>query len=223
MEQPAIVIGWKLALALVAGSSTLTTLAIYLLARFTHVLDAYAGERAKLLAQFHNLDKLLEQTKMLTATTETIKARVSDELWDRQMRLNLRRDFYVRLMEDVSGVFYMVSSFAGFRQFAVEAKSDPQTDQQKVNAELAQRLDEIVGRHRTIMQSVAVASLFLRSDVHNQLQLVTSNLSRLVMNRSAPQEDLDLVVNEFGCLMQKLIETARADLGFPPLSPPLTH
>ena len=82
MEQNAIVIGWKLALALVAGSSALTTVGVFLLARFTSAFDAYAGERAKLLAQFHNLDKLVEQTKALTATTETIKARISDEVWD---------------------------------------------------------------------------------------------------------------------------------------------
>ena len=57
MEQIAtglLVIGWKLALALITGSSALTTVCVYLLARFTHVFDAYAGERARLLAHFHN-------------------------------------------------------------------------------------------------------------------------------------------------------------------------
>jgi hypothetical protein len=99
MEQNAILIGWKLALALVAGIPILTTLFIFLLARVTNFFDAYAGERAKLLAQFHNLDKLVEQTKALTATTETIKARISDELWDRQMRWSYKRDYYIRLLE----------------------------------------------------------------------------------------------------------------------------
>lgn len=82
MEQTAtgvIVIGWKLVLAVVAGIPILTTCAVYLLARFTSTFDAYAGERAKLLAQFHNLDRLLEQTAKLTATTETIKTSLSNE------------------------------------------------------------------------------------------------------------------------------------------------
>jgi hypothetical protein len=94
-----IVIGWKLALALVAGTSVLTTIGVWTLVRFTNVFDAYAGERAKLLAQFHNLERLAEQTEKLTATTETIKARISDELWDRQMRWNFKKDVYIRLME----------------------------------------------------------------------------------------------------------------------------
>src|ERR1039458_9006151 len=94
-----LVIGWKLALALVAGIPILTTIGVFLLARFTSVFDAYAGERAKLLAQFHNLDRLVEQTEKLTATTETIKARISDEVWDRQMRWTYLRDTYEKLME----------------------------------------------------------------------------------------------------------------------------
>ena len=93
------VLGWKLVLALVAGSSILTTIGVFLLARFTTVFDAYAKERAKLLAQFQNLDKLVVQTEKLTATTETIKARISDEVWDRQMRWAAKRDSYIQLME----------------------------------------------------------------------------------------------------------------------------
>src|ERR1700690_435157 len=102
MEQTAIVICWKMVVALVAGIPILTTIGVYALARFTKVLDAYAEERAKLLAQFHNLDKLVEQTKTLTAMTETIKARVSDEVWDRQMRWTAKRDMYFKVVECLS-------------------------------------------------------------------------------------------------------------------------
>lgn len=213
-----IVIGWKLALALIAGSSLLTTTGVYLLARFTHVFDAYAGERAKLLAQYHNLDKLVEQTKALTATAETIKARVSDEIWDRQMRFNLKRDFYFKLIETVSDVYYMVSSFVGFKQFMDEAKADPNTDQEKFAREMAERLDQITERHHAFMQNVAVASVFLRSDVCIQLRSVASKMHSMILSRSAPQSELDFAVNEFGSVVQELIELARADLGFPPLS-----
>lgn len=42
-ETQVIVIGWKLALAIVGGSSALTTLAVFLLARFSHVLRQTAS------------------------------------------------------------------------------------------------------------------------------------------------------------------------------------
>lgn len=99
-----IMIGWKLALALVAGSSLLTTVGVFLLARFTNIFDAYAGERAKLMAQFQNLDRLVVQTEKLTATAETIKAQISDELWDRQMRWSYKRDLYIKIVERITEV-----------------------------------------------------------------------------------------------------------------------
>src|ERR1019366_4157262 len=105
MEQTAtglLVIGWKLALALVAGIPILTTIGVYVLARFTTVFDAYAGERAKLLAQFHNLDKLVEQTERLTQTTKLIEARGSYDLWDRQKRWEYQREVYTRVLEALS-------------------------------------------------------------------------------------------------------------------------
>jgi hypothetical protein len=90
---------WSVGLALIVGSGAVTTLFLSILARFTRVFGLYAGERARLLAQFHNLDRLVEQTRTLTATAETIKARISDEVWDRQMRWGFKRDMYVGLME----------------------------------------------------------------------------------------------------------------------------
>jgi hypothetical protein len=109
-----LVIGWRLALALVAGIPILTTIGVFLLARFTHVFDAYADERAKLLAQFHNLDKLVAQTERLTATTETIKARISDETWDRQMRWSHKRDMYVKIIERIAE---LIRAEAVFQQY----------------------------------------------------------------------------------------------------------
>ena len=104
MEQMAtglIVIGWKMLLALVAGSSILTTLGVWVLTRFSKVFDAYGGERAKLLAQFHHLDRLLEQTEKLTATTEAIKAEGQHKVWETQTLLTLKRDVYTRLLESI--------------------------------------------------------------------------------------------------------------------------
>ena len=104
MDQTAtglLVIGWRVALAVIAGSTAMTTLGVFLLVRFTSVFDAYAGERAKLLAQSHNIDRLIEQTERLTVTTEVMKSRVSDEMWDRQQRWEFKRDIYIRLIQSM--------------------------------------------------------------------------------------------------------------------------
>ena len=104
------VIGWKVVLALVAGSSALTAVCVYLLARFTNAFDLYAGEHAKFLAQFQNLDKLVHQTEKLTEATETIKAQVSDEHWDRQQRWLKRAECYTGVVEKLHA--YTISATA---------------------------------------------------------------------------------------------------------------
>ena len=97
--QTVVVASWKLTVILVIGIPTLSVLSAYLVARFTHAFDSYSEERAKLLAQLHNLDKLVEQTKILTATTETIKSQLSDEVWGKQQRWLKRLDTYVAVIE----------------------------------------------------------------------------------------------------------------------------
>ena len=82
MDFGVLTAGWQL----VIGSSVLSTLGVHLLARFTKAFDAYGGERAKLLARFHRLDELVEETKALTQAAEVITARLGDQIWDRQIR-----------------------------------------------------------------------------------------------------------------------------------------
>ena len=60
--------------------------------------DAYAGEWAKLLAQSHNLDRLIEQNERLTTQTEALKSRVPDEMGDRQQRWKFKRMLSLRLL-----------------------------------------------------------------------------------------------------------------------------
>src|ERR1700733_4363440 len=107
MDNPAeyVVIGWKMMLALVGGSGLAGALGIGLLARFTNVFDAYAGERAKIEAQFKSVEKLVANTEKLTAATETIKAKVTDETWDRQQRWTAKHAMYRELIESLNAIF----------------------------------------------------------------------------------------------------------------------
>ena len=58
-----LITGWKLILLMASGTSVLTVIGIGLLARLTGFFDAYAGERAKLLAQFRPLTGSLRKPK----------------------------------------------------------------------------------------------------------------------------------------------------------------
>ena len=92
---------WQMLAFASAVTSVLTTVGVYLVARFTTVFDAYVGEHAKLMAQFQSIDRLVVQTEQLTRAAEGIKAQVTDQVWDRQMRWTYKRDVYIRLIESL--------------------------------------------------------------------------------------------------------------------------
>jgi hypothetical protein len=55
-------------------------------------VGAYFKRRAENLATHDDLDKLVAQMAAVTATTENIKAAISDDVWDRQEQWKMRRD-----------------------------------------------------------------------------------------------------------------------------------
>jgi hypothetical protein len=123
MENPAeyVVIGAKMVWVFIGGSSLLTLIGVWLLARFTSTFDAYAGERAKIQAQYQNVEKLVANTEKLTAATETIKAKVIDETWDRQQRWTLQQTVYRDLLVALDALDHAVS----LESFAVSQSSEP--------------------------------------------------------------------------------------------------
>ena len=98
-SQDVITLIWKLAVALVAVVPILSVIGVWLLARFTIVFDAYAGERAKLQVQFDNVAELVEQISVLTEATEQIKNRVSDEARTKQQRWLKRLKTYGEVID----------------------------------------------------------------------------------------------------------------------------
>jgi hypothetical protein len=60
---------------------------------------AFAQEQGKQDAVMTNLQHLNTQMATLTTTQEEIKARISNEVWDRQWWLNQKRDLYMKLVD----------------------------------------------------------------------------------------------------------------------------
>jgi hypothetical protein len=95
---------WRIASVLVAAAVP-TGIGVYVIKRLvtglgnrvTTALDAYTGESAKLLAQSHNIDRLIEQTEKLTAAAEKTKTAVATE----QALLDRKRAFYLQLLESL--------------------------------------------------------------------------------------------------------------------------
>lgn len=71
-------------------------LSLYLWLAFASLVGAFLGayfkRRAEDIATNANFQNVLEQLKRQTAETESIKAAISDEVWDRQKQWEMRRD-----------------------------------------------------------------------------------------------------------------------------------
>jgi hypothetical protein len=68
--------------------------------------QAYSGEKGKHLARKEDLEKILAEVRVVTATQKEIESRISGALWDRQWRLNHKLDIYSRALRAISD--YMV-------------------------------------------------------------------------------------------------------------------
>jgi hypothetical protein len=206
MEQ--LVIDWKAALALVAGSSALTTLCVFLLARFTSVFDAYAAERAKLTAQFHNLDRLVEQTEKLTATAETIKARVSYEMWDQQMRWMAKRDSYVKLMETLGERHDVEARNKLLEQIR---RREPKNELYSAERDRALlRSQEVQSR---LVQVACTAPLMVGDEAHQILVEISAAMKKVNYDLPGFEQICDTNLQTLQNGLNSLLAAARKDLG----------
>ena len=206
MEQ--LLIGWKAAMALVAGSSALTALYVFLLARFTSAFDAYAGERAKLTAQFHNLDRLMEQTEKLTATAETIKARVSYEMWDQQMRWMAKRDSYVKLMETL-GERHDVEA----RNKLLEQIRRREPNNELYSAERDRALLRSQEVQSRLVQVACTAPLMVGDEAHQILVEISAAMTKVNYDLPGFEQICDANLQTLQNGLNRLLAAARKDLG----------
>src|SRR5438874_1908255 len=96
-----ISLAWDSILKIVGLSGVVSAVVAWLVVRFTKPLDSYTEELARQLARHQNLDKLIEETRRLTDATETIKAALSHENWDRQQRWSRKNEMYVEIVQKV--------------------------------------------------------------------------------------------------------------------------
>jgi hypothetical protein len=202
------VIGWPTVIALVTGVPLLTTIGVYFLARFTSAFDSYTGERAKLMAQFHNLDRLVEQTEKLTKTTETIKARVSFEMWDQQMRWTAKRDAYISLMETLGERHDVEARNKLLEQIRRREPSNSLYPAERDRALL--RSQEVQSR---LVKAACIAPLVVSEDAHQILVDVSNTILKVNYDHPGFEQVCDANLQTLQIGLNRLLAAAKNDLG----------
>lgn len=194
-----IQIGWKLAVAMIAGIPVLTTIAVWLLARFTSAFDAYSGERAKLLAQFHNIDKLVEQNKLLTTNTESIKAELSGEAWLRQQRWAKRFDAYVSFIDRLGHYRYAVIRVILYLKARMSTSSVPLGDTEDI--------------YNTALVSLHHAIAMAAVSCDKEAADISGRVSRSI-GRFTSITDFEALRDVLSAELTEFVHVARRDLGY---------
>jgi hypothetical protein len=64
----------------------------------------YLTKKGENLATHEDIDKLVDQVRAVTQTTKEIEAKISDEVWDRQKRWELKREILFEAARALAGI-----------------------------------------------------------------------------------------------------------------------
>lgn len=92
-------------------------------------MQGYMSEKGKNLATHEDIDKLVEQVSAVTQTAKEIEAKISDQVWDRQRRWELKRDHILLVAERCANTKDTLMSLDGrMERIATEQAEGLQTD-----------------------------------------------------------------------------------------------
>jgi|ERR1017187_3974747 hypothetical protein len=183
--------------------------ALWFLTAAAAYLGAYAAEKGKRRAAREDRDQILEEVAKTTRRLKQIEATISNELWERQWRLNQQRDAYLTFISALSAYGNAFNAFND-AAFYKGLDSDP---------EPAKRLSAAADE---LMRAETSAELFCGEHVQRAIAAVHEIIGRagashikaianVEPERGAPQ-GLDVAD-----LLTRLAQAARSDLGVPPI------
>jgi hypothetical protein len=101
-----------------------TALAVLLGAFVGSYLAAYMKRKGENLATHEDIDKLVDQVSAVTIATKQIEAKISDEVWNRQKRWEMKREVFFSAAKALAQVDEALLKY-GTVHNVVEDRNDP--------------------------------------------------------------------------------------------------
>lgn len=95
-------------------------------------LGAYLKKKGENFATHEDIDKLLEEVRAVTTTTKEIEAKISNEVWERQRRWEVKRDAVFEAVKELRTVQQSLNMVvAAYKVLGVDPDDDSQIRKQR--------------------------------------------------------------------------------------------
>lgn len=122
-------------------------------------LSSYLKKKAEHLATREEFRDLQRETAELTRTTKEIEAKISDDVWNRQRRWELKRDILLEMAKKISGAYDALSQvFAALQVEKTEEKTGnaPAESERPETLRAAEKWDDASTELDTMVGQVAL-------------------------------------------------------------------
>jgi adenosine deaminase len=141
-------------------------------------LSKYLARKADILATNENFEVLLKQVKKTTEATKEIEAKVSNSAWLVQQKWQIKKDFYMEVLE----IFNVIDkAFKQFMRIELQFIDKTLSKEERLDLENVQdhALDIISESQEKIQSSVEIIGvLFLERSVMDAIHLFTEAENR---------------------------------------------
>lgn len=174
--------------------------------------EAEAKKRGETEAVQKDLQLILNQLRQTTALTKQVESEIAHEAWDRQMRVNLKRDLYVRLLETTAEKVRTLHNLARLETILKDQRFEPERREVRMadHRALCGRNEDL---NRNFQAAVAVAWVSLPHDT----TAVLDHLSKRIEEESSrPATVADYMLKEAALhkeAFNHLATFARRDIG----------
>lgn len=156
-------------------------------------LKKYVSKKAEILATNENFEKLLEQTKQTAKATKHIEAKVNNSAWVEQQKWQIKKDFYIDVLEEFNVIKSAFSRYKKIRHDGILLKlDDPQlTDLVEQEEEVLGVISNSISKINSSVEVVGI--LFLDEDTIEAIRIFINAEERRkskIVFEAAKQRDL---------------------------------
>ena len=182
-------------------------------------LKSYVSKKGENLATHEDIQKLVDQMAAVTKATKEIEAKISDDVWARQRRWELKREIALEAMKTIADLVWACTQLFALRREKEKIagiKNLPSVDQlpqTQYEIDLWELFRTAMGEFTRIYGSIAIV---LDRDVCDQFMQAHGLLCQLNVDKSKTEAPTD-EWSRMSEAMQKLdtlTEAIRRDLGF---------